>query len=163
MPLYSTRQDHTDAEQIRCTASIRIVATGQASGAAATYDVDALLLTQTNRVIPADAKIVGAHVECETAATFSAVTTTGLGFVVGITGTTNGFLTTGAVTALTAGQKSDLGGLGTLINRIRANTAPALEAVATATGGTPNMTEVLTGVYWLHLEYVVSKGRVVQS
>lgn len=153
--------DHNDFSQgtvTRATAKIRLVMTGLSAGATATFDLDALLLTQRNRVIPANAKIIGAHVECETALTFTG-TTTGASLVVGITGTTNGFLTTAAITSLTAGQMSDLGGLGTLINRLRANTAPALEAVVTATGGATDVADFATGVFWVHLEYVIAKGR----
>jgi hypothetical protein len=152
--------DHTDCSHgtfTRSTASIRLDLTGQASGASVTFDLDALLLTQRNKVIPANAKIIGAHVECETALGFSAGTTTGATLVVGIVGTTNGFLASAAVEGLTAGQTSDLGGNGTLVNRIRANSAPALVAVLTATGGTPDVDEIDEGVLLVHLEYVLCK------
>lgn len=151
--------DVSDGDTIRSTASIRCVLTGGAAQATLTLDLDALLLTQAGRVLPANCKVVGAHVECETAVAFTG-TTTGLAMVVGITGTTNGFLTTASIASLTAGQMSDLGGMGTLINRIRANSAPALEAVVTASGGAAVMTEVSAGVFWVHLEYVLCKDRV---
>lgn len=155
MPKFSDHVDCSEGTTTRSTLSVRCDLTG-GSGATMTLDLDALGLAQGQRPIPADSKIVGAHVECETAVTFSG-TTTGLALVVGITGTTNGFLTTASIASLTAGQTSDLGGLGTLINRLRANSAPALEAVATASGGAAVMSEVATGVIWIHLEWVNAK------
>ena len=138
--------------------SIRCSMPGAAQ-ATKTFDLDALAVTQGEpKTIPANAKVVGAYVECETALTFqNGVTQVAL--VVGITGTTNGFLLTGNLASLTAGQYTDLGGLGTLINRIRANSAPALEAVATASGGSAIMSDVLTGVFWIHLEYDMAQSR----
>lgn len=154
--------DHTDCSEgtlTLATASIRVDCSTGAAQATLTFDLDALLLTQAGKVVPANAKVVGAHIECETAVTFSG-TTTGLAMVVGITGDTDAFLTTASVASLTAGQTSDLGGMGVAINRIRANAAPALEAVVTASGGAALMTEVDTGVFWIHLEYVICKERV---
>lgn len=152
--------DFSGGQVIRATQSVRLTLTGQASGTTATFDLDALAATQGARAIPANAKIVGAHVECETAVGFSAGTTTGASMVVGIVGATNGFLATAAITSLTAGQLSDLGGPGTLVGRLQANTAPALVAVLTATGGTPDVDEINAGVFWVHLEYVIAKERV---
>lgn len=160
MPRYADHLDNADGTHTRATLSIRLVLTGGAAAATRTFDLDALAVTQGEvRSIPANAKVIGAHLECEQAIAFTG-TTTGYAMVVGITGTTNGFLATGSLVGLTAGQTTDIGGPGTLVNRIRANTAPALEAVGTVSGGAAVHTEVSAGIFWVHLEYVLAKGRV---
>lgn len=154
------RFDNGDGEHIRAALSVRLVCTGLASGASADFDLDALATAQGQKAIPAKAKIVGAHMECETALTFSAGTTTGAGFVVGITGTENGLLTTAAVTSMAAREMTDLGGPGTLMGRLRGNTAPSnLVARLTPTGGAADCDEISAGVFWVHLEYTLAKGR----
>lgn len=159
----SDRFDNSDGQEIRATLSVRCDMTTGAAQATLTHDLDALGVTQNQlHSIPADAKVIGGHVECEEPIVLSG-TTTAVGLTVGIVGTVNGFLTTANLVGMVAGEKSDLGGLGTLIGRLRATTAPALVAVATASGGAAVMTEVDEGVFWVHLEYVVAKGRVSQS
>lgn len=157
----SDRFDNSEGEHIRATQSVRLVLTGQSAGATATFDVDALAATQGQRAIPAGSKIIGQYIEVEEAITFDG-TTTGVSLVSGVTGTTNAFILTGAIAALAAAAKSDVGGPGTGIGRVR-NTAPALEAVITATGGATDVAEIDAGVIWLHTEYVILKGRVTQS
>jgi hypothetical protein len=159
------RLDLGGGEIIRPTLSVLLTLTGGAAAAGRTFDVDALALAQdSRRIVPAWAKCRGAHLECITPIAFTG-TTTGYAMVVGITGNTNAFLLTGSLVGLTAGQKTDLGGLGALVNRLvgQTSTRPALEAVGTVSGGAAVHTEVSAGAFWLHLEYDVAAGRVAQS
>lgn len=130
--------------------SFQLPLTGQASGATATLAVATL---------PANVRIKSAHVECQTAIGFSAGTTTGVTAVLGIAGTTNGFLTTAAMTTLAAGDMTDLGGPGTLVGRLR-TTAPAVILTITATGGTPDVDEINAGVVWVHIHYETARERI---
>ena len=130
--------------------SFAIPITGQASGATATLAVATL---------PANIRIKSTHVECQQAAGFSAGTTTGVTAVLGIAGTTNGFLTTAAMTSLTAGDMSDLGGPGTLVGRLRTSTT-ALILTITATGGTPDVDEIDEGIFWVHVHYETARERI---
>lgn len=130
--------------------SVQVPFTGQASGATATLAVATL---------PANCRIKDAHVECQTALGFSAGTTTGVTAVLGVAGTTNGFLATAAMTTMAAGDMSDLGGPGTLVNRLR-TTAPAVILTITATGGAADVDEINAGVFWVHIHYETARERI---
>lgn len=131
------------------TRSVRITTSGYASGATATVAIASL---------PANARLLRSSIECESIMTFSAGTTTGAAAVLGVSGTTNGFLATAALGSLTAGQQTDLGGPGTLVNRLRATTDVIL--TITPSGGAADSDEISGGVYWVHLEYEVAPERV---
>lgn len=103
--------------------------------------------------IPATAMFFAADVVCETAATFSAGTTTGLGFTAGTTGDPDGYIVSGAVTSMVAGQVSQLGGPGALSGNFAR--AAALRIVPTATGGAADLDEVSAGS-WLFRFYFVN-------
>jgi hypothetical protein len=103
--------------------------------------------------LPATAMVYAADVACEQAATFSAGTTTGLGFTVGITTDGDGYLLTAAVTSMVAGQVSQLGGAGVLAGNFARN--PTLRIVATATGGAADLDEV-SGGSWLVRYYFIN-------
>ena len=158
MSRFSGKLDNGDGDHVRATRSVRCVLTGQASGTTATFDLEALLAAQGGPALLANHKIVGAHLECETALTFTGGDTTGVTAVVGISGTLNGFLATAAITSMAAGDVSDLGGAGSLVGRARASTTALL--TITATGGAPDVEDIATGVVWVHLEVKKLKERV---
>lgn len=130
--------------------SIAVPFTGQASGATATLAVATL---------PANVRIKSTHVECQTAIGFSAGTTTGVAGVLGIAGTTNGFLTTAAMASMAAGDMSDLGGPGTLVNRLRTSTTAVILTI-TASGGAADVDEINAGIFWVHIHYETARERI---
>lgn len=149
MARLSDTLDLSGGDLVRPCRSFRITTSGFSSGATATVTVGDL---EANDIIE------GASIECETAATFSAGTTTGFTATLGITGTLAGVLASAAMGSLTAGQHSDLGGPGTLVGRLRASTALVL--TITPTGGTPDADEISGGAYWVHVYVSKPKDRV---
>jgi hypothetical protein len=129
--------------------SVLVPLTGQSAGASATLAVATL---------PANCRIKDAHIEGHEAITFDG-TTTGVSGVLGIAGTTNGFLTTAAFASLAVGAMSDLGGNGTLVNRLQ-TTAPAVIFTITATGGATDVAEIDAGAVWVHIHYETARERI---
>lgn len=129
--------------------NVLVPLTGQSAGASATLAV---------ATIPAGFRLKDAHIESSTQIVITG-TTTGVAGVLGVAGTTNGFLTTASMLALAPGAMSDLGGNGTLINRLRTAANDVILTI-TASGGAADVAEITAGAVWVHLHYETARERI---
>ncbi|MBK6920559.1 MAG: hypothetical protein IPH07_24375 [Deltaproteobacteria bacterium] len=130
--------------------STRVTTAGFASGASAAAAVHSL---------PANAFPIRALIECESPMTFSAGTTTGATATLGRSGSASLYLSSGNLGAMTAGQKSVLGGQGAGAG-VLDTTARDVLLTITPTGGAADADEISGGVFWVHQEYEIAPDRV---
>lgn len=107
--------------------------------------------TKASSGLPANALILGCHVEMTTPLGFSAGTTTGVSAKIGNSGDDDGFGTSTAL-AGSAGYRRPAPGV--LSGAVVAGGAGGLVATFTATGGTPVLSEVSAGAGKLVVHYV---------
>src|SRR5574338_713187 len=124
-----------------------ITLSGHASGATADVTLDDF---------PTGKVPLFAMFEGQTAITFSAGTTTGVGLMCGDTNDPDGLIVNGAVTTLTNGQLSQAGGPGveSQTGRYEADMAgDGLMVRITPTGGAADCDEISAGAVWVHVYY----------
>lgn len=124
-----------------------IVDSADFAGGAATENIDPGAFPATHMVVASD-------VECLQAVTFTGTDTTGLGLTVGSTTDPDGLLVSGAVTSMTVGQRSQLGGGGALAGLFTRGFVPRI--VPTATGGAPDTADVTAGRWLVRYYYVTA-------